>query len=92
MNYWLFADECHYATGGVCSLCGRFATEADAVARPETLIAADKTIDWYQIVDVLSGRVVRHHNGGGYGTDGKINCPFVELAPEDDGAAVLIRY
>lgn len=91
MRYWLFADCDYYASGGVSGLRGRFDSESDAVARLRELIAYDPSdVEWYQIVDVHDGRVVRHYNGGGYGTDGRITCPFVELAPEDSGDSVLI--
>lgn len=68
---WVFAGPSYYASGGLQNLRGRYDTQQAAVAA--LVEGVGKSIyedgwDWYQIVDVRTGTLLRHCNGGGHGS------------------------
>ena len=90
LKFWVFTGIDYYALGGVCGLSGRFELLAEAVARVRKLGKREEAPEWYHIVDVEAGSVVRHYGGGGCGSDAEARCPYVTLAPEDSGKDILI--
>lgn len=97
-HIWLFCGYDYYACGGLQDLKGRFHSVDGAVSALIALAAetTGESFGWYQIVDVNSGKICRHHGGGGYGTQvgdlGNIEWPEgVEVAPEDSGENILTQ-
>jgi hypothetical protein len=97
MNIWVFAGNTYYASGGLQNLRGRFPDEMAATFGLQRLIEQHPDTEWYQIVDVLNARLLRHYGGGGYGSEydnaaGKYMWPpTFHISPEDTGKLILIH-
>lgn len=90
LRFWLFAGVDYYASGGVVDLRGRFDSVEAAMSRLTTHPDATRHggWEWYQVVDVVEGRVIRSFGGGGYGTEYDNNEPIFPLPSSPSDASM----